>query len=487
MHLLLLGMIVLATMAYIYFFSAFSPRGKNDKSKAAPPVVDEKTKLVAIPGGVFHVFDRMRADDSHAWHLELSRTLGKFVTVPFGSTRFVFCYDYKVARKMLDDPQHQKWHEGYSFIDGIAGGDNLFSSEGFRSKHARKATNPAFHPRNVEHMMNVADSILKDWITEQERTNGGKSGSFVVDATDEMQRLTIDVIGEIGFGYKLSKKERELVLKNLQITYREYSVAVRKNPMRKLLPILYREARRARVASKELQALARQILDTTRSKESTNVDSTGNIKTILQFIVGNNDYKNDAERIRDMLVYVAGGYETTGATIGWTLYELARNPESQTWLRSELLKIKDPKERRYCQALKHVIRESIRLHLVASITSIRTLECDVPLPDIGGYMPAKSIVAVPGYTIHRDSRVFEKPDEFLPRRWEEPTSAMNQAWIGFGIGRRSCQGQSLANAELSVVLAKLCADYEWTVEEEGDEEYYVTLKRVGTLLRATKV
>jgi cytochrome P450 len=75
----------------------------------------------------------------------------------------------------------------------------------------------------------------------------------------------------------------------------------------------------------------------------------------------------------------------------------------------------------------------------------------------------------------------------VPKRWENPTPEMQQSWMGFSLGRRNCVGQVLANAELSVVLAKLCCDYEWSVVVEGKGEYSVTLKTIGTVLKAKKV
>ena len=394
-------------------------------------------------------------------------------------------YDYKFARKMLDDPRHVKWHPGYDFFDGVCGGTNMFSSEGFRAKHARKATNPAFAPQNVELMMDVVEGILNEWLKDQQ---DGDKASFVVDATSEMQRLTISVIGQIGFDYKVSKEEREMILQALRRTYEEFAVNVRRNPLRKHLGFLYPEVAEAKKASKDLLALCRKMLE---AKRNTSVEggtiSPDKLKTILDYLMENNDYDSEDERVRDMAVYLAGGYETTGAQISWTLYELAKNPSIQTSLRNELRKIQDPRERRYSPALKNVIRESMRLHITAAVTAIRVLAADVPLLDGSGVIPAKSVVAVASYPMHRDASVYENPDKFLPQRWESATTEMKQSWLGFGTGRRNCQGQSLANAELSVVLAKLCSEYSWTLEEEGFSEYYVTLKRVGTLLRATKV
>lgn len=48
-------------------------------------------------------------------------------------------------------------------------------------------------------------------------------------------------------------------------------------------------------------------------------------------------------------------------------------------------------------------------------------------------------------------------------------------------------GQALEQTELQMAVSTLVANYEWTVEEAGEIEYYATLKTVGTKLKATKL
>jgi len=59
---------------------------------------------------------------------------------------------------------------------------------------------------------------------------------------------------------------------------------------------------------------------------------------------------------------------------------------------------------------------------------------------------------------------------------------MNQALIPFSLGHRNCVGQSLANAEMQTVLAVLCAQFDFAIEDEGSYEYFLTYKPVGAKL-----
>jgi cytochrome P450 len=53
----------------------------------------------------------------------------------------------------------------------------------------------------------------------------------------------------------------------------------------------------------------------------------------------------------------------------------------------------------------------------------------------------------------------------------------------FLVGRRNCLGQALANTELTGVVARLCANYEFEVIDEGTSHFSVTMQPFGSTLR----
>jgi cytochrome P450 len=234
-------------------------------------------------------------------------------------------------------------------------------------------------------------------------------------------------------------------------------------------------------ASKELQGLCRKILNNHRSqKEDVRTD------TVIYMIANDPDYKSDEERIRDMVVSMAGGYDTTSQTLNWILLELARNPKEQTKLWSALSKCSSDDEARNCAALKNVIKEGLRLHPAAALGSLRETARDIPVLDSKLIIPAKSWCSVPFLVVQRDGDVYEAPDSFIPDRWVNPSEAALKAFLSFSAGRRGCAGQVLANTELTVILAQLCSRYEFSVEDEGEVQWCVVLKAVGTKLRAKR-
>mmetsp|Transcript_6766 Transcript_6766/g.9877 ORF Transcript_6766/g.9877 Transcript_6766/m.9877 type:complete len:141 (+) Transcript_6766:1177-1599(+) len=135
----------------------------------------------------------------------------------------------------------------------------------------------------------------------------------------------------------------------------------------------------------------------------------------------------------------------------------------------------------------------MRLNSTAALGSLRQIAKEIVVPATKTMpslvLPEGSVCVTPFYCIHRDADVFhEKPDEFIPSRWENnaanggDNADMIAAFLPFSIGRRNCVGQALANAELHVTIAELIRRYEFTVQDPGFTDYYVTLKIVNCMM-----
>jgi cytochrome P450 len=459
------GWVLTATLTFA--FVLWRKKVRFDSTPNLPP---------NAPGRSMDIAARMRSVDLHNYILETSRNVGKIVRFPLIPLLHNFMIaDYKVARIVLENASCKKWTAGYGFFNKVCGGDNFFAAEEERHRHVRKATSVAFAKNSVEQMMESVETILDQWLDDKKEKSG--NDDFECEIGDEMQIVTIQAIGKIGFNYDFSEDETVAVRDSLAIAYKEYAQNQRRYPQRKLFGIFYPGVRRAWQATRTLNKICGAVLKAYKPGSAPN--------SVLDCIQKDKNYKDDGERVRDIIVYLAGGYDTTSSTISWTLLELAKNTSIQQKLRSELRELPES-QRRQCTALKHTIKESMRLNITAPLGALRILPSALPIGE-NIILPAKSMVFIATYAIQRDRDIFDQPDNFVPERWENPTPEMQQSWMGFSMGRRNCVGQALANAELSVVLAKLCCDYEWSVIVEGNGEFYVTLKTIGTVLKAKKV
>jgi cytochrome P450 len=143
------------------------------------------------------------------------------------------------------------------------------------------------------------------------------------------------------------------------------------------------------------------------------------------------------------------------------------------------------------RCLHNVIREGMRLRPVAAMGGLRiknlfkisnhSVDCE-KARDSTKVIPKGSIIMCNLLMVLHIDNYFTDPEEFQPSRWEIPSKAASSAFLPFMTGPRSCLGQSLANAQMRCVLSRLCADYKFTVVNEGSSTFFLTYKPVDMLL-----
>ncbi|KAL7577958.1 hypothetical protein ACA910_007582 [Epithemia clementina (nom. ined.)] len=458
--------------------------------------------------------------------------------------------DYRVARQILEHPQSTKWPHSYQLFAQAFGGPNFFTLEDDRYKHTRRNHSAALGPQYMEQTGNaIILQCIDDWMQEQHLLSTENDTTVVIDISRELQVLMARIITKVAFDYHdMSRSDLELCVNAIFIIYQEVFVESQKNPLRRLLPFLFPQKMRALQATQDLQRYCRLMMESFRQRlllqqqqqhqpppsgmdKSRNQNNTGssnqqeqapvNRNCLLALVLQDEGYASDQERCVDLVAYFAGGFETSGYTAMWALLEIARHPDIQDELRNALKKAAtqgtdaaapscSPSSCywKHCEFLHHVVKEAMRLHPVAAGGSIRVLAQDLTTPQ-GYVIPKGSVALMPFYCIQRNRNVYtEQPDEFCPHRWnEDPSSvgnedhdnkndktsqskpnmeAMKQSWMSFSLGRRNCKGQLLALTELHMLLARLIVNYEWSVVEEGQVQYAVTLKTMGTKLQARK-
>ncbi|KAH0289030.1 putative P450 monooxygenase [Aureobasidium namibiae CBS 147.97] len=110
--------------------------------------------------------------------------------------------------------------------------------------------------------------------------------------------------------------------------------------------------------------------------------------------------------------------------------------------------------------LDAVIRETLRLYAPLPASEPRSLPTDCT---IDGYsIPARTVVNMSPYSLHRNADVFEEPLDFNPDRWfdeAEKVALMNRWFWAFSSGGRMCIGLHLAMAEMTVLVVAVYREY----------------------------
>ncbi|KAH9794621.1 cytochrome P450 71A18 [Citrus sinensis] len=187
----------------------------------------------------------------------------------------------------------------------------------------------------------------------------------------------------------------------------------------------------------------------------TDDDKKDFIHVLLQLQKDGNDgieVTQDTLKAILMDMFVAGT-DTAATTSEWVMAQLLKNPSIMKRAQKEVRGVVkgklviDMKDLDQMEYLKCVIKESLRLHASAPLLLPReTTKC----VKLRGYdIPAKTRVLVNAWAIQRDPRLWDRPEEFLPERFEDsPIDYKGQdfQFIPFGAGRRSCPGISFAVA-----------------------------------------
>ena len=257
---------------------------------------------------------------------------------------------------------------------------------------------------------------------------------------------------------------------------------------RQSIPTDYSDAqRRARAASRAIVDLLR---DFDRRGRLTDAQRAVPSVRLLLETAGAPD--GAYERLYALLLpLIIAGHETTGHSLSWAFYEMARDPRIESEVLGEIqsfhaahgsrpVTTAEYDERPWSWAL---LAEVLRRHPPVQSVARATLREGVVPPDsetgIGGFRyPAGAVVAVSIIGVHLDPRRWPEPRAFRLERWFEGVregmsitergrtvrGAIRQReqaldWVSFADGRGRCPGQHLMAHEFLLVLDALLPRY----------------------------
>ncbi|KAF5638147.1 cytochrome P450 monooxygenase cytochrome P450 [Fusarium sp. NRRL 25303] len=168
----------------------------------------------------------------------------------------------------------------------------------------------------------------------------------------------------------------------------------------------------------------------------------------------------------DAHLIIIAGSDTTSSSTTCLLHHLALHPDVLDKLQAEIDEYKSTHDEydlvslSKLQYLQACIDESLRLYpVVPSGVPRMTPPEGLQLDDV--YIPGDTIIHNPSYTMYRDERCFEKPNEFIPERWITRPELIKDAsvYAPFSTGRGVCAGKQLGLMEMRYVLMDILSRY----------------------------
>ncbi|KAL3480447.1 cytochrome P450 [Aspergillus californicus] len=196
----------------------------------------------------------------------------------------------------------------------------------------------------------------------------------------------------------------------------------------------------------------------------------------------------DPEKVTDYHVFMMGlsnviaGSDTTAISLSSIMYYLLHSPKTLAKLRqefddftaqgrcSERVSFKESQEMPYFQA---VMKEALRMHSATGLPFWRVVPAGGATLS-GRFFPAGTVVGTNAWVAHNDETVFPDAKTFQPERWIEaendpdPTrlKLMNEMYMPFGLGSRTCLGKHISILEMSKLIPRILREFEFTTNDQ---------------------
>ena len=363
-------------------------------------------------------------------------------------------------------------------------GEGLLTSQGDRWRRDRRILQPLFTRRRVASYVGTiagaADDLVASW-------RGAAQAGAPVDLNDSAMHYALDALGRAVLGDDVADV-RPLLQESLHVLSEH---AIRRGlALVRVPPAVPTPAnRRASATQAALYGVVDAIIARRRS-------AGGGGDDLLSLLLAARDPEGGAgisdRDVRDqVLVFLLGGHETTGAALGFTLQLLAHHQDAQHRVRAEVRAVlgdraptaEDLERLRYTT---QVIDESLRLYPPGHIL-VRSAVEDSRL--LGHPVPKGRIVVISIWGIHHNPTVWPDPYRFDPDRFaaagpdgEQAQGHDRYAHLPFGGGPRACIGAHLAIAELVIAVATVVRAYRLRAAvSEPDLDVGLSLQPKGAL------
>lgn len=165
----------------------------------------------------------------------------------------------------------------------------------------------------------------------------------------------------------------------------------------------------------------------------------------------------DRELRDNIVALLFGGQETTPGAITWAFGLLAAHPDKREKMLEEVDRVlggRDPtfQDLAKLEYTEMVLDEAMRLYPAFPFIGREALNDT----QIGGFhVPSGTSLGFVAWTVHRDPRIWDQPDKFIPERHaKDAKKGMPKcAQISFGYGQRRCIGERVGRMEALLMLA----------------------------------
>ena len=304
----------------------------------------------------------------------------------------------------------------------------------------------------------------------------------VVNMSPRCERLSVDIVGELAFGYQLNTQTDS--------THRAVVEGIKSRGARGTLYYFWPRLRLIdwllnwMMGSANLERFYKSLKIMINARMALPKDAKHDFFGLASGEISPGEPGFITKDLwAEAVFFIAAGGATTATALSGVFFYLSRNPVAYKRLADEIRttfadgqEILQGPQLNSCKYLRAVIDETMRLS-PSSLTGAWREQDPVSIASgeswvvDGHIIPPGTQVGFNNYTLNHDAKYFPNPFKFQPERWLPPESkadqaayaAMRHAFAPFSIGERNCAGKPMAYLELSLVVARTIWYLDFTV------------------------
>lgn len=416
------------------------------------------------PGPSFFELQNESLDDEAYANLEyplkLSKQYGDLIYIAAAKQYFVtgpegFQHILKTNAKNYIKKNY--FYNRLHFLFGMS----VLTGDGPFWKHRRRIAQPAFHATFIKNYVPSILSGVQDFIVQHSGRNESlKAETSSVNVLTLMNRLTLDIALLLFTKEKAPLDELEKLGEAIFFTNWYVSHSLFIAPWKPTLNNI-RFYRHMKIMDSILLSYIQK-----RRQQQAPVDSDK--MDLLDCLIEAQDETGtrsltDGEVLNEFRTLLLTGHETTGCALTWLLFLLAEHPEWQETLAQELHEVLQGRlptleDLPSLPILNAIFQETLRLYPPIWSSARKSLEAD----ELYGYkIPKNSLIVLHLYALHRNPRVWDKPNEFHPERFLAKNAVHHTpfSFLPFSTGPRTCIASQLGTQETLLITAALAQHF----------------------------
>ena len=361
-------------------------------------------------------------------------------------------------------------------------GDGLVTAEGEEWRRQRHACQPAFQPRRMESygaiIASLAHRTLAEWEPGQTRP-----------LQQDMAHLALQIVAQTLFDVDESgwSAEASAAVDTLMARF------TGQHSLFGMIPLP--ASRAEKQAARQLNQVVENLLHShaVRTEAGPPDPKQSNMLSLLRQPVSAGGEGRHGPLLHEQVkTFLSAGHESSALTLVWAFLLLARAPEAEAAMASELQTALQGRSPAYADLpnlpfTRAIIQETLRLYPPVWMTGRQALRpCE-----IGGFrVPVGAFLMTSQWAVQRLPQHFPCPDHFRPERWinGETADLPRFAYFPFGGGPRICIGQNFALVEAILLLATIAQRFRLEPEPNASSQPWpsMTLRPpAGTMMRLT--